>query len=411
MNLPDPTTLDFSEVLNELPTDQIWEYAAGGKKSLRDVAAATITALRAPLDYPPIDAAIAPGDRVALSVDPNVPQLPDVIRGIIDTLSKSDTEEIDIVLWEEASDELMTALQSQFSSQVSRHQSDDRAGLRYMAADHAGEAIYLNRVLVDADFVLPVIAHRVMDQICDHDLTGVYPSMSDSATRYRHRQQMSQPDANVEPRNEEQVPWLLGVSLMVSISTNHAGLAGEVIAGTPEAIGKRISPTRRRSHDFPPAADLVVASLDGNSQQQTWQNAARAAVAASRYTQTGGTIVLWTEISVPPTGKLQSVDEIDLAAAMAADPVDLTIDDQGALPPWHATDAVAFSLARVAEDFRVLIHSQLDENVIESMGLGCVQNAAELAQLCRSFDSCGILRGASFAGSTTDAPHRMGLET
>ncbi len=233
-------------------------------------------ALEAPIDFPPMSAAIVPGDRVALAVDPNVPQLKQVIQGILASLSHTGAEAVDIVLWDEATDATIDSLRQQFgeTASITRHQCADRSSLRYLAADEAGEAIYLNRLVVDADFVLPVIAHRTMDRICRHDLTGVYPSMSDSATRHRHRIQMSQPETEIKERNEDQVPWLLGINLIVSVKATALGTAGEIVAGTPEAIAKQVSPVRRAADDFPPSASLVIASLDGDAQQQTWQNAA-----------------------------------------------------------------------------------------------------------------------------------------
>lgn len=405
-------SVNFDDVLASLPSEHVWEYAIGAKKMLADASQSTARALQAPLDFPPLGAAIVPGDQIALAVDPNVPQLGDVIEGVVDSLSQTEAAAIEVVLWEEATDETIEELRRRFPhQQVTRHQCDDRASLRYMAADPAGNALYLNRVLVDADFALPVIAHRPMDIVCRHDVTGVYPLMSDSATQYRHHLQVSQPNEPEGERNEDQVPWLLGVNLMVAVKANWSGQVGEIIAGTPEAIGKQVSPVRRRSDDFPPPASMLIASLDGGQQQQTWRNAARAAVAASRYVQPGGTIAIWSKICQQPGGKLQMLDELDLGAMLDSDPQKISVDASGAFPIWYADDMDAYALARVTSEFRVLVHSGLDEHVIESMGLGCISSARELGNLCASSESCGVLRSAQFAGSTIDAPHRMGIET
>ena len=156
-------------------------------------------------------------------------------------------------------------------------------------------------------------------------------------------------------------------------------------------------------------APIVVATLDGGSQQQTWENAARAAVAASRYTGDGGTIVLWTEINQAPEGKLSTLDEFvpDAADANAA-----VLEDgqEDQFPTWVGVDAVARTLARVCEDYHVMLHSALPREAVEGMGLGVVETADELGHLCSTFDTCGALRAAQFAGCTLDAPHRIGVE-
>jgi hypothetical protein len=410
MNQPTSDHVDFGEVFAELTESQLWEYDAVARPALDNVSQRVFQSLQTPIDFPPLAAAIVPGDRVALAVDPGVPQLTDVIRGIIDALSHTEAAQIDIVLWDEATEQTIDSLQTEFSqASVTRHQCDQRSALRYLAADPEGDPLYLNRLVVDADFTLPVIAHRAMDQLCRHDVTGVYPSLSDSATRLRHQIQMSRPESDRSTRNEDQVPWLLGVHLTMSVKANRAGQVGEIITATPEALGKQVAPPRRIGDEYPPPASLVIASIDGDAQQQSWANAARAAIAACRYVRPGGTIVLWSAIDAEPTGKLQTLDEYQqIPAETEAEP---TVDEEGRFPAWRAEDAVAQTLSRIANDFRLLVHSRLPADVIESMGIGCLKNPGELSQLCHSFDSCGVLRAAQFAGNTIDAPHRLGIET
>jgi hypothetical protein len=408
---PEIRHVDFEQVVGRLQLSQFWEYDCGSKRRTANVPQAAFAALQAPLDFPPMSAAIVPGDRVALAVDPNIPQLAEVIRGVLQAIAATDAGAADIVLWDEATDQTIASLREEVgeAASVSRHRADLRSELRYLAADQAGDPVYVDRLVVDADFVLPIISQRAMDRVCGHDLTGVYPSLTDSATRYRHHLQMSKPETEINERCEDQIPWLLGVNLIMTVTPNASGSAAEIMAGTPEAIGKQVTPVRRAPDEYPPPASLVIASLDGDAQQQTWQNAARAVVAASRYVQPGGTIVLWTEIDCQPSGLLASLDEVDPAADEPA--LGTSVDQDGNFPEWHPTDLLAAAFARIAAEYRVLLHSRIAGETIESMGLGVVETEAELDHLCRSFDSCGVLRAAQFAGSTLDAPHRQGIET
>ena len=65
---------------------------------LDDPAAAMVAALQDPVGYPPLARAVVPGDRVVISVDPAVPQVPQVVAGVVRTLMSADVNPADIVV-------------------------------------------------------------------------------------------------------------------------------------------------------------------------------------------------------------------------------------------------------------------------------------------------------------------------
>lgn len=401
MSRPRTELLDFAAIIGQLKSKQVWEYQACTRIGCPDVPQQAFNSLQQPVDFPPVESAIVAGDRVALAVDPNVPDLVQVIHGTMKALGATGARKIDIVLWDEASNETLAEVQQSVgdSAQVSRHESSIRESLRYLAADEAADPIYLNRRLVDADFVLPIVAGRPRDTGCKHDFTGVFPAYSDSASRERHRAQNAEKLA--EPSSESpylpETAWLLGVHIMMCVTANAEGLVGEIQAGTPDAVRKQLTPPQQAPDDFPPRAALVVASLDGGLQQQTWCNAARAAAAASQYVQPGGTIVLWTEIDAPPKPTMLSTSDHS-----AADPEVLSPSDD--FPRWDASVDSSRTLDRIASEYRLLIHAKLNEEAIEGMGVGSIATVEELIRLSQSFDDCGVLRAAQFAGTTNDTP-------
>ncbi len=404
MNQPKNRRVLFSDLMTSLRTEQVWEYATGESRECREVRQQTHDALQMPEDFPPLAAAIVPGDRIALAVDPNVPQVVDVVRGVIDAISQTEAASVEIVLWDEASDETVQAMTEEVSTagNVTRHNPSARECLRYLAADESADPIYLNRRLVDADFVLPIVAARPLDKLCSHDLTGIFPALADSATRVRHRDSLwSQPDFDFKKLASElpDIAWLLGLQVVLSVSVHADGNIGQIVAGTPDAIGKGITPVRRPTDEFPPAAPLVIASLDGDAQQQSWTNAARAVASASRFVTPGGTIVLWSEIDDQATSKL-----IALADQQDQEP-DFEPTQEAEFPPWNAATDLAKTFSRIASEYRLLIHSQLDDDSIESMGVGVIGSADELSRLSNGFEACGVLRAAQFTGSTVVAPY------
>jgi hypothetical protein len=402
---PASGVIQFQAKRSGLASTAVWEYDAGTTRTSRDVATETIETLAAPDDFPPIEAAIVAGDRVALAVDPNVPQVEAVIEGVIRMIRSSPASQIEIVVWDEATRETLDRIEAVSGDiPVIHHRCDVRESLCYLAADVDAEPIYLNRALVEADFVLPIVAVRPMNISERRDVTGVFPSLSDSATRARFGDKISSgaaSDPAMKSGNTiaEEVPWLLGVQLIVAVTANSNGAAGEIHAGTVEAIAKRITPTLRRPDPVPPPASLVVAALDGDQQQQTWQNVVRAAEAALAYAEPDATIVIWSSLDEPPQGALLAIDSglgIDDPTERQSEQTDPS--DSDGLPNWDRFTELARRLQRVTEKHRVMLHSRLPREIVEPMGIGVIESSHELVNLSRNFESCGVLRAASFAG-------------
>lgn len=405
VSVPDRPPLNFADTIASLDSGQVWQYERWPRKPLSDLPHATYHALQTPRDFPPMEAAIVPGDRVALAVDPNAPSIVEVVEGVLRALGETEAGDVDIVLWDEADDHTLARLQHEVgqATRVIRHQSSDRSSLRYLGADQDAEPVYLNRRLVDADFVLPIVVGRPHDTRAAHDLTGIFPSFADSASRSRLRRGTFAKNHSAEEAVAHAVEprWLLGVQMMLCVMINDEGEACEVVAGTPDAIHKELSPSRPAGSEYPPASKLVVASLDGDTQQQTWTNAARAISAASHYVEPGGTIVLWSDIENSPSGcmlELGADETIDFDAI-----VDPPREDESDFPAWDPSNAVARTIQRVAAEYRILVHSRLSEEEIESMGLAVIHDNEELARLSKKYESCGVLRAAQFAGTTLDS--------
>ena len=87
-----------------------------------------------------------------------------------------------------------------------------------------------------------------------------------------------------------------------------------------------------------------------------------------------------------------------------------TIAEEDVFPDWKPYDLLAHSLAKIASEHRILLRSHLDEEVVESMGLGVIELPDQLSHLCDGFDSCGVLRAAQFAGSATCMSYQNEIE-
>ncbi|MGI9467210.1 MAG: hypothetical protein ACR2OA_08825 [Rubripirellula sp.] len=390
--------MNFESHLSEIASADCLTHRPVDSGACADPFEATLSALRAPLDYPALTEAIVPGDTVAVAVDPNTPQVLRILSAVIQLLQESNADSISVTVGDEALPSTMQAIAEVVgnAAEVEIHQPSNREALRFLGPDASAHPIYLNRLLVDADFVLPITSGRCGDLDCQSDLHGFFPAFSDSASRLRL---LSPPaEAVAEAADPNEPAMLLGAQLMMSVTSSNSGEAADIFAGTTIGIRKRLQETRHMP-EVNSSTSVVVASLDGNQQQQTWQNVARAAAAAARLADTSGTIVLWTDLSDAPTGELL---KISAETTELANHCETLSEDE--LPPWDPTLPPAHTLRKLAQEYRILLHSKLPPEETEALGMGTIQTGDELANLTRSFAHCSIIRAASFCGATYDWP-------
>ncbi|WP_197171044.1 lactate racemase domain-containing protein [Novipirellula aureliae] len=381
---------------------------------IKDFVGEVRSALRRPEDFPAVSAAIAPGDRVALAVDPNLPSLLEILGGVLSEMEEAGADAVDVVLWDEATDATIQELENEFKGRATilRHDSTNRESLRYLGADVDAEPVYLNRAIADADFVLPIVAARPWDAASNRHLSGVYPMLADANTRIRHLESLwkfsdseSKSGEKQRGQNEAQIGWMLGVQVMMAVAASEDGLAGSVFAGTPETIRRSFALARDRKDEYPPSAKLVIASLEGNQQQQTWANFARALMAAATHVAPGGTILVWTSIQRPPSDRLvyrlnqnESMDDHDSSKSFDQD-----AKSEDGFTIWDESVGLARILERVLAESRVLIKSQLDRDTVEALGFGVIDSLEGIEHLSRSFEDCETFRAAQFASGTFDS--------
>ncbi|TWT74244.1 transcriptional regulator [Allorhodopirellula solitaria] len=391
------------------------------------------TSLRTPLDYPDIRNAILAGDHVALAVDPNVPRVAEVIAGVLRVLESCQAGRVSIVLWQEASDACYQALTERFQTgipsdaiskdsetdrgvtsgghaavTVTRHLPRDRREMRYVAADADAEAVYLARDLVDADFTLPIVAARACDAAERMDKANVFPMFADASTMQRYQTTVSLEESE---RMAQEVGWLLGVQLLVMVSSNAAGSVARILTGTPDAIRSELDTLHADErdhmgeHETRPVAEMVVAALDGDTNVQTWANVARAAIAANRHTEGDSAIVVWSQLQEPPSAVWQhefsdrpgsegplstSSDDPDREPATE-------ITEPGAdFSDWSTDRALARKLAELIAANRVFLHSRLADADVEALGIGIISSVEELHRLGQTCQAAGMLRAAHY---------------
>lgn len=407
----------------DLPHEAVLaDFSTMSADPLDDPAAATAAALAHPLGFPALAQAVTPGDRIVLALDQGVPQAGAVLSGILHTLLGGETEPEQITIVR-ARDQFLSAadLAAVIPGQVAEliciktHDPHDKSGLAYLAAARDGKPIYLNRDICDADIVLPISALRLESSpgyVGVHG--GLFPAFADEETQQRFRVAASSDwEAHRRQRREEatEAAWLLGVQFTIQVVPGPGTSVLHILAGDAHEVeqrGRALCEAAWARHT-PRRASLVVATIEGGPDQQTWDNFARALFSAARVVADEGTIVLCTDLECRPGPALQRL------AAPGPDVRGQGQDDRvlRQIRRDRSADALSASLLiETRERARVCLLSRLDGNVVEELGVGYVADGKEIERLSRQHESCILLANADhaiptalddLAGETSDA--------
>ncbi len=303
------------------------------RAAIADPAVAMAAAFAEPLDFPPLDQAIIPGDRVALAVEHGLPQAPVLVAALIRTLLAAEPGPAEICVLQARADrdcrpdDVLAKLAADKRERVefAVHDPHHRDSLCYLAADESGSPIYVNRRLFDADVVLPLGCLRLDAVLGYYGANAtLYPAFSDQPTldRFETTGIGATADEITQRRHKaDEVAWLIGAQMTIQVVPAAGGGVLDVLVGTSETVGRRGKELCEAawSYEIPRRAELVVASIEGAAGQQTWENVGRALAAAARAVTDQGAIALCTELADEPSPVLRSISRAkDLPAALRA---------------------------------------------------------------------------------------------
>ncbi len=367
-----------------------------------DVSAAVADALGEPLEYPALARCTTPGDCVVVALGTGVPQVAQITAAVVQALVdvRIDPDGITVLQPSPEADTSaddpcrLLPVSIRRRIMVAVHDPDDRDMLAYLAAGDTGEPILLNRALHDADLVLPIGCLHGESAAGYFGIHGVvFPTFSDRKTAARFRS-IGSLHSDGNRRKEltaevDQIAWLLGVHFAIQVVPAAGSSVLHVVAGRSGAVARR----GRELYDaawsctVPQQASLVVAAVDGDSEQQTWRNVGRALHAATEMVEDGGSVAVCCDLSTPPGAAMQRlIGAESRRAALRRIKKDRPED---ALP--------AAQLARVLDHGKVYLLSRLEESVVEDLDVIHVGNDAELARLVRRHTSCILLSNAQYA--------------
>jgi lactate racemase len=367
--------------------------------ALADPAAALAAMLAAPMDYPALAASIAPGDKVALALEHGVPQVERLTAAIVPTLIDAGVAPGDITVLQSPADRdagdprrlIASPLREQITLVI--HDPTDRRQLAYLAANEAGDAVLVNRALHDADVVLPVGCLRGRRAPGYFGIHGsIFPAFSDAKTMQRFRTRGALNGRSIRRREliaeVDHVAWLLGVCFTIQLVPAGGDRVLHVLAGESEAVRRQGDELYNAAWSCPIAepASLVVATIEGEAGQQTWENVGRALQVAGQFVEGDGAIAVCCDLATPPGPAMQH-----LAASESREEA---LRQVGKERPVDALPAA--QLAHALDCSRVYLLSRLEASAVEELDMIPVADADELVRLVHQHESCILLANAPY---------------
>jgi nickel-dependent lactate racemase len=362
---------------------------------LGEVGVAIRQALAGPLDFPPLAQAVVPGDKVAIALDPAVPQSQELVSGAVSMLLSAGVLADDITLVVspsnqsgEARDHLnLLAPEIRDSIATEVHDPKQRGSLSYLGATSDEKPIYINRVIYDADFVISIGLLRPDTALGYHGVNStVFPAFADAAEIARHHNSQAEKARarNKLRKRADEVGWMLGARFTIQVVPGRSDHILHVLAGDSAAVyetGNRLYEDAWACH-AQGRAELVVATIEGDK-EQTWENVARALASAAVAMNDGSAVAICTDLDErlgPALERIVGCEDLDEA---------LREIDHSLNSDWAAGVELVLALQRG----KVYLVSRLDDELVEDLGISPL-GPDQLSRLAARYDSCLVFENA-----------------
>jgi nickel-dependent lactate racemase len=367
-----------------------------------------LAALRAPMEYPSIEQAVIPGDRITVALDRYTPGAAGVVAGIWEVLAPRGIEAEKFTVIQPAS-----RLESQLPDPRAELPEDVRAQARwilhdptrkdscvYLASTATGDRVYMAREVVDADFLItagsiafdPLIGYRGTNSV-------FYPGLSSADAMLKTQGQGHVelgPDES-RPLREliDEIGWLLGNPFAIQVIPAATNGVSRVLAGVCDPVfaeGKKVL-TKQWHIEVNERPDVVIAAIDHESGLHAWEQLGAAADVGRSLVARGGKIVILSDL----VAELPQGLELIRSSENVRDAI-RPLRKQA--PP----DLVcATQLASAADWAQIYLLSGLADDVVDELFLTPVANETEVRRLLKNDSRCLFLEAAQFVHGTVRA--------
>jgi nickel-dependent lactate racemase len=337
-------------------------------------------ALEKPFDFEPLRRALTPDDRVMIVLDAALPHVAELLGEVLAHMGTAGVrpEAVTVLTTPGSPSHWVDELADEYAGvQTEVHDPANKAKLAYLATTEAGRRLYMNRTLVEADFII-VLAGRGYDPLTGYAgaEAAVFPALGDDEIRKSVAEQVSVRAPGSEPweaREEAaEVVRLLGMPFYVQVIEGEGDTVQEVVAGLPPSSGEGVSRQdarwRATVSDEP---DTAVAAISGDSARLTFLDLAKAAACAARVVSKGGRIAILTT-AAPALG-----DGARLLRSMTGPTGTRKLLAKLKPDDW----AACFLWAFAAKTHSLFLASGYSDNVAEELFATPIHTASEVQRL------------------------------
>ncbi len=355
-------------------------------------------ALSQPLGFPELYRCVIPGDQVAVVVDPETPMLAEILLAVYEQLQLVPDGGVSLSLvlppdpqgqsWEWLKESLPLHVQQQMKLVV--HDPNDRTQVSYVASSAAGERIYLNRLVSEADLIVTIGLIRADNELGFRGTSSsLFPSLSDKETYALIKASLTG-GKNTEGQSlrelVDEIGWLLGTQFTVQVIPGPKGPA-TVLAGLPEEVFPAGCEMMEKTWAVSVEEEVpsVITSIPGGP--CAWKQLGQALQSAAEVVEQGGRIIVVADISAPdgPAATMlrRSQDPEELLKPLRREPT---------------PDSEEISqLIEASRKARIYLRSDLPAELIEELGMFPLATEEELQRLVSPLEQPLVVPFANFA--------------
>lgn len=386
MSIPDTVKIEMKYGLNgefqcEIPTERLISYHQS-PAPLESISRATTEALKNPLELPPLNLAVVPGDKLTIAIDFQVPTVSEIINAVWDYVSQCGIDASDVTILQTQSNnaELQETLRQAVAQELQDkaqwvfHDPEDQEGLGYLGTSTGGERIYLSKHLLEADFILPIELVS-FDPLIGYAGGGscIYPGFSSQEAIIKSRGQSHRELTPNESRPLRQlideVAWMLGLQYSPQVIPAGGLEISAITFGSLESTFRKAKSILDQTWKLEPEykSEMVVIAVENGPAGHHWNQLGRVLETARNLVTQDGRVVLLTQIDAEFGAGMQILagchEPLDAIKPLRdAQPGDLLVATQMALTgEWALLCLLSQSSAEAVEDLFIIPLEDTDE--------------------------------------------------
>ncbi|WP_437185798.1 lactate racemase domain-containing protein [Planctomicrobium sp. SH668] len=354
------------------------------------------------LDFPEVETTFVPGDQVVVVIERDTPSVELIFAELWKRLSTANVQPGDVKILQPATwrkvegHDPRSLLPEEIQSKIALEKHDPTAEgtCSYLASTAGNERVYLARAVTDADVVV-TIGPAMYDSVLGvrGTCSSLYPGLSDVETLQKVQgqghEELGPEDTRPLRQIVDEIGWLIGVQLSISVIPGPGGEANEVIVGQTDSVLRQVRKSLRKKWYVRSSerAEMVIVSVQHDAGGQSWDQIAAAANIGRRLVERNGRIVILSELSEAPGAGLEILKSV-------REPKDAIKLIQKANPP----DAQAAIRIAFATDWaNVCLLSKLESQTVSDLFMIPIEHASEVARLIESEDITTIVENGQFA--------------